>query len=87
MPLEASKPTLESDFSAAYKKVKTDGTVDGADPNAIIAGLANELATAINVYMLSALVNTDIEVQAGQADSTGGTTTGPGSGAGAGNLS
>ena len=87
MPLEASKPTLESDFSAAYKKVKADGAVDGADPDAIIAALANALAAAVNTYMVSAVVNTDVEVQAGQGDAGGGSTTGPGSGTGTGNLS
>jgi len=87
MPLEASKPTLESDFSAAYKKVKTDGAVDGADPDAIIAALANELATAINTYMLSAKVDTNAEADSGQADAAGGTTQAPGTGTGVGNLS
>ena len=59
--------TLISDIEAAFIKVKDNGSEDGADPEAIIAELAADLKTAIDIFALTALVETDVTVFPGQA--------------------
>ncbi len=88
MPLGAAASTLELDLDAAYQVSKTDGSVDGCDPDAIIAQKANDVATAIHNYMLEALVTTDVEVDSGQPDVVGGSSSNsPPTGTGVGSLS
>ena len=88
MPLEAAAPTLELDLDAAYQTSKEDGSADGCEPDAVIAQKANDVATAIHDYMLQALVSTDVEVDSGQPDVGGGSTSNsPPTGTGVGSLS
>ena len=82
MPLGTSKSTLEQDIVNAYKAVKDAGKEDGAEPSIIITTLADKLTTAINGYFSQAKVDTQVEVDAGQADTAGGATADPGSGTG-----
>ena len=53
------KPTLLSDIETAYKTAKDEGAKAGADPDAILTTLSEELAAAIKKYMESAKVVTD----------------------------
>ena len=88
MPLSAAAPTLEMDLDTAYQTAKADGSEDGADPDAVIANLANDVATAIHDYMTQALVSTDVEVDSGQMDAVGGSSSNsPPTGSGTGGLS
>ncbi len=83
MSLESSKPTLEQAIKNAFESVKEQGTKDGAKPDTIIQKLAEELASAIHEYTISAVVT----VEPGQSVTTAGTpssqqgsTTTPGAG-------
>ena len=87
MPLSAALSGLEQQIKTAYENCKSNGEQDGADPNAIISQLSQELSDAIHAYMTSALVTTTVTVDTGQPDSVGGSTVVPGAGAGTGNLS
>ena len=60
MPLSAARPGLELDIKAAFEAVKGDGEQDAASPDAIIATLASDLATAIHNYTSKALVKTTV---------------------------
>jgi hypothetical protein len=53
------KPTLLSDIETAYKTSLDEGKKTGADPDAIITTLSDELAAAIKKYMESSKVVTD----------------------------
>ena len=87
MPLSTALNPLESNIESAYQTCKTSGEQDGADPDAIISQLAQDLADAVHDYMTSALVTTTVTVDTGQMDAVGGSTITEGSGAGTGNLS
>ncbi len=87
MPLSSSRSSLASDIEAAYKKVKESGAQDGAAPGDIIHQLAVDLHAACESFWLSATVTTEIEIPAGQIDTSGGVTTFPGKGDGDGTLS
>ena len=52
------KSALKSDIETAYKTAKDEGTKAGADPDAIITTLSEELAAAIKKYMETAKVVT-----------------------------
>ncbi len=73
--------TLISDIEAALIKVKDNGSEDGADPVAIISELAADLKTAIDIFALTALVETEVTVDPGQTVTgymmIAGTTTAP----------
>ncbi len=94
MPLSAGYPTLISDLDAAYQTAKSEGEVDGCDPDAIIAQLADDMGNAIHTYMETALVSTDIITPGGQTASAAASTAGtpgvyasPGTGSGIGEIS
>ena len=83
MPLSSAKPGLESAIKSAFENVKSNGELDGASPESIIAALATELSEAIHTYTTQALVVTDPGqpvTTAGSPAAQSGTTTGPGTG-------
>ena len=93
MPLSTAKTPLETMIKIAFLDVLEAGKQDGADPEAIIAQLAADLATAIDSYTTSALVITDpgqlvstIVVTAGSAVAQAGTGVGSSAAPGTGYL-
>jgi len=81
--LGSAQTGLEGDLDAAYAKARADGA-EGID---VIPALATDVANAIHLYMLEALVTTSVDVDTGQPDApAGGTTQSPGTGTGTGEL-
>lgn len=56
MPLQAAFPTLQSDIQSAFKNMVDAAQADGDTSDAVIAKLAAELALAIHMYTLQAVV-------------------------------
>ena len=71
--LAAALPILEEDIYSAYSKVKEDGAKEGANPDAILQQLADDLRDAIHSYTTSAKVKTDNEANPGQLAGPNGT--------------
>jgi len=83
MPIIATgKPAMKSAIESAFKKAKDAGAKDGADPDAIMSNLANDIAAAVDSYVTSitVMINPGIPVAtAGSPAAQVGATTGPGS--------
>tara|TARA_B100000212_G_C27051961_1_gene396051 strand:- start:95 stop:358 length:264 start_codon:yes stop_codon:yes gene_type:complete len=86
MPLSVAKVPLELQIAAAFKRVRQAGKEDGADPDAIIDDLANQLALAINAYVTQAVVNVTLVNTAVIGASPTGPVVGTGIGIGSGIL-
>ena len=86
MPLSTAKVPLELQIAAAFRRVRTAGEKDGADPDAIIDDLANQLALAINAYVTQAVVNVTLVNTAVVGASPTGPVVGTGIGIGSGIL-
>ena len=56
MPLSVAKVGLEAQIKAAFNKAKRKGSEDGDNSDVVIETLARELASAINAYTTSAVV-------------------------------
>ena len=95
MPLSAGHPTLKDEIETAYNDAKDAGAEDGADPDAIVAQLAEDIGNAIHKYMETALVTTFVTAFGGQNSAGAPTATAnpsavvaaPGTGSGTGDAS
>ena len=86
MPLSVAQLPLELQIAAAFKRVRKAGEQDGADPDAIIDDLANQLALAINAYVTQAVVQVTLVNTAVVGASPTGPVVGTGIGIGSGIL-
>jgi hypothetical protein len=89
----SSNAGLKSQIQVAYQNANDLGRQDGQNSDIIISQLAIEIANAINVFALTGIVETDIEVPGGATVTglvAGGIPvpafTGPGNGKGTGKL-
>jgi hypothetical protein len=71
------KKELEVQIAQAFRNAKNKGSRDGANSEAVIQSLANEIAAAIEMYAMSLDVRVTVNPGQGVA---GGVTTTPGSG-------
>jgi len=85
MPLAAAASSLKSGIKDAFDDSAAAGAKAGASGDDIIEALAKGLGDAIHSYMISALVTTSDNIDAGQMDALGGMST-PGTGSGMGSL-
>jgi len=99
MPLSSAKVLLEQDLEAAYVRSMEAGAETGASPEDIIINMSNDIAFAINEFVLAAKVTTEVvtfsqasqidgkpDPSRAQADSAGGMTTSDGKGSGEGTV-
>ena len=60
MPLSVAVVPLELQIAAALRTARDVGQITGADPDAIINILANQLSVAIHTYVMQAIVNVTV---------------------------
>lgn len=85
MSLGSAVTGLLSDIEKAYNNAIKNGSQED-NSETTIETLANDLADAVIVYFLSAVVSTDVTIDSGQKDTVGGSTTNEGQGTGTGFL-